>query len=433
MKPRLHENAACLVRGGPLPTSRMSDLLSFEDARRLVLASVSAGPTERVPLAEALGRTLARAVESGEDQPAFDNSAMDGFAVRAGDLAEVPVALRVAESVAAGGVPGQPIGSGVCAEIMTGAPLPAGANAVVPVEWTERVDEATVRVLQAVPEGRHVRRAGEDVRHGDRLFEAGQPATPPVVTMCALVGVVEVAVYAVPRVAVIATGDELVEAGAERRAGQVRNANGPGLAAQVRSAGGEPAWTLHAADTPAALRAALDQTGTADVVVLAGGVSAGRHDHVRPVLRGAGADLLVHGVRQRPGKPFTFALLDGRPVFGLPGNPTSAAVCFEAYVRPALARMTGRPARGRLPAVLDEPVAKKEGFHHLLRGHVWVDPEGRLRARPVGQQASGFFVPFSRATGLIHIREDAGDLPAGARVEVEVLPWASLSALPPPS
>ena len=406
----------------------MSDLLAFDDARRLVLASVSAGPSERAAPAAALGRTLARHVESGADLPAFDNSAMDGFAVRATDVAEAPVSLRVVESVAAGGVPGRPVESGACAEIMTGAPLPAGADAVVPVEWTERVEEGTVRILQAVPEGRHVRLTGEDVRRGDRLFEAGQPVTPPVVAMCALVGLVEVAVHAVPRVAVVATGDELVEAGADRQPGQVFNANGPGLAAQVRSAGGEPAWVLRADDTPAALRVSLEQVREADVVVFAGGVSAGRHDHVRPVLHAAGAELLVHGVRQRPGKPFTYARLGGRPVFGLPGNPTSAAVCFEAYVRPVLARLAGRPASPRLPAVLDERVSTKEGFHHLVRGHVWAGPDGQLRARPLGPQASGFFVPVSRATGLIHLPEDAGDLPAGSRVEVDVLPWAALSA-----
>ena len=412
----------------------MREFVAFEEARRLVLEAASVHrPAERVPLSAALGRTLAEAVVSGGDLPAFDNSAMDGFAVRAADLDPLPATLRVAESLPAGVSPRQPVGPGTCSEIMTGAPLPMGADAVVPVEWTERVSEEAVRIVKAVSEGKHVRRAGEDVRHGEHLFEPGQPVTPPVVTLCALVGIVELKVHAVPRVAVIATGDELVEASGEPSLGQVRNANGPGLAAQVCAAGAEPVLTLHAPDERVALHAALDRAREADAVVLSGGVSVGRHDYVRPTLHEAGAELLFRGVRQRPGKPFAFGLLGGRPVFALPGNPTAAAVCFEAFVRPALARMAGRPQVGCLPAVLDEPVAKREGLHYLVRGCACVDPSGCLHACPSGPQTTGLYASFSRAACLIHLAEGAGDLPAGARVQIEMLPWATLDACSPES
>lgn len=400
--------------------------IAFEAARRIVLETVRPLPAERVPPEAALGRALAEPVVSGDDLPGFDNAAMDGFAVRAAGLDAIPAALRVVESLPAGRAPTQPLREGTCAEIMTGAPLPPGADAVVPVEWTERVDAATVRVLQVVPAGKHVRRAGEDVRRGERLFEAGQVVTPPTVTLCVLVGVAEVAVRAVPRVAVIATGNELVAAGRALQPGQVRNANGPGLAAQVRLAGAEPVLILHAPDDPAALREVLDQTREADVVVLSGGVSVGRHDHVRPVLHEAGAEVRFRGVRQRPGKPFTFAVLGGRPVFALPGNPTAAAVCFEAYVRPALAQMVGRAPAARFPARLEEPLPKRTGYHYLARARARVAPDGSLHARLGGPQATGRYAPFARANALLHLPEDAGDQPAGARVEIELLPWASL-------
>ena len=405
----------------------MDTFIPFETARRVVLASARLAAPEAVPLVDALGRTLAGPVTSDGDLPPFDTSAVDGFAVRVGDLGGLPASLPVASTVHAGEVPAA-LAPGTAVAVMTGAPAPPGADAVVPVEWTSRPAPDRVVVERAAERGDHVRRAGEALRAGDLVLAGGELVTPAGVGLLASVGAARVAVRRRPRVAVVATGDELVEAGAPVGPGQIRNANGPALAAQVVAAGGAVVGPLVARDTGAAVSAALDAARDADVVVFAGGVSMGERDLVRAELERRGVAWAFWQVRQRPGKPLAFGTLGGRPVVGLPGNPVSAAVCFEVYVRPLVAAMLGRPAPpvaagGAERGVLEAPVAKAEGLHTFARVTARRGADGRLRLRPAGAQGSHVARSLADADGLAHLPAEWDEAPAGAEVAFERWAW----------
>ena len=402
----------------------MREFISVDEARRIVLAAATrVQPTARVPLADALGRTLAEPLVSRDTIPPFDNSAMDGFAVRSADFDGRTATLRLIGEIAAGMVPTVAVAPGTCIRIMTGAPMPAGADAVAPVEWTES-GGATVRITQAPVPGRHVRRAGEDVRPGDELLGAGHVVTPPVIGMAATLGYGDLAVRVPPRVAVVATGDELVPASRDLGPGQIRDSNGPALAAQVVTAGGAIVGPLHARDDVDDARRVLGAALDADVVVVSGGVSMGTYDVVRDVLDALGVTWEFWKVRQRPGKPLAFGTRGDTLVFGLPGNPVSSAVCFEQYVRPALAALLGRPLTSpRAPAALTEDMTKKAGLHHFVRGVAGYGADGRLSVRTTGAQGSHLYSSFLRADVLIHLPEALENPESGTVVEVEWLRW----------
>jgi molybdopterin molybdotransferase len=403
----------------------MKQFISFEDAQRIVLEAVPRCATVRVGLAGALGYTLAEGVESRDNIPPFDNSAMDGFAVRSADLAALPATLRVVDEIPAGSSPRVPVEAGTCARIMTGAPFPDGADAVAPVEWTTPAEAGAVVFNRAPQPGEHVRRAGRDVYAGQQVFAPGQVITPPVVGMLATLGVPEVLVARPPSVAVMATGDELVGPADTPGPGQIRNSNGPALAAQVATTGAEALPPLLARDDKADIEAVVRQALEADVLVLSGGVSVGDYDYVKEVLDAQGLELIFWKVRQRPGKPLAFGLLRGKPVFGLPGNPVSSAMCFEQYVRPALAQMLGRRVvvRPRHPAVLDAPVPKVGGLHYFARGRAAFGDDGLLHAEDTGPQGSNIYSSVVQANCIIHMPPEMENPPAGTRVEVEWLPW----------
>jgi molybdopterin molybdotransferase len=404
----------------------MRTFIAVEEARHVVLdaAAQHRAVVERVALADALGRTLAEPVVSRDTIPPFDNSAMDGFAVRTADFADGTATLELIGEVAAGQVPTTAVRPGTCVRIMTGAPIPDGADAIAPVEWTGE-EGGRVRIGRAPEPGQYVRPAGQDVRPGDELVEAGAVVTPAVVGIAATLGYAELDVRVPPRVAVVATGDELVRPGTTPGPGQIRDANGPALAAQVVSAGGAVLGPLHARDDRADARAVLERALDADVVVVSGGVSMGARDVVREVLEALGVAWDFWKVRQRPGKPLAFGTRGDTLVFGLPGNPVSSAVCFEQYVRPALAVRLGRRTveRERVRAVLAEGIRKEAGLHHFVRGVFAYDEAGRLTARPTGAQGSNLYSSVVRADGSIHLPEAMEHPAVGTAVEVEWLPW----------
>lgn len=408
-----------------LSTKDMHEFVSVEEARAMILASMPVLAVERVPLSECLGRTLAEKVVSREAIPPFDNSAMDGYAVRIADLEDLPAQLRIAGVIHAGSYSDEPLHPGSCVGIMTGAPIPPGADTVVPVEWTKIETDGYVTITRRPQPEQHVRRAGTDVRMGATLFEPGDMVTPPAVGMLAATGYVEVAVRVRPRVAIVATGDELVGPGEPLGPGQIRNSNGPALAAQAISAGAVVGSPLVARDEPADIRAVLERALEADVIVLSGGVSVGEHDFVKQVLDEMGMELLFWKVRQRPGKPLAFGILDEKPVFGLPGNPVSSAVCFEQYVRPALARMMGRTnvVSERHTALLSTPIQKAAGLYHFVRGHAFVDEQAVLRVRDTGPQASNVYSSVVQANCLIHLPEEIENPRTGTPVGIEWLRW----------
>jgi molybdopterin molybdotransferase len=403
----------------------MEVFISVEKARSICLEAVSLQPVQKIPFEEALDHTLAQDMISRDNIPPFANSAMDGYAVRTEDFYDLPARLHVLGDVPAGSAEAWTVESGNCVKIMTGAPFPAGADAVAPVEWTSLDDRGRVLIERKPEKGAHVRPAGQDVREGERVFAAGERVTPPVVGMLATLGMHKVAVRQPPRVAVVATGDELIEAGELLAPGKIRNSSGAALRAQVRKAGGLPLAPLLARDNERSIREVLEKALEADVLVLAGGVSVGDYDLVKQVLDAMGMKMHFWKVRQRPGKPLAFGMLKGKPVFGLPGNPVSSAMCFEQYVRPALARMLGRRevVRPLHPAVLDTATLKVKGLHFFARGIASYDPEGRLLVRDTGPQASNLYSSVVRANCIFHMPEELEHAPAGTAVQLEWLTW----------
>jgi molybdopterin molybdotransferase len=407
-----------------------AELIGVPEARARVLACVEPLPPEHVDLDDALGRILAEDVRSEGDLPSFDASAMDGYATQPGPAAELNV---IGESRAGRPAMGA-VGPGEAMRISTGAAIPEGADAVVPIERVE-VAEAGARGepgggsageriwVPARAPGDHIRRAGEDVRASALVLRAGRTIGPAEVAVLAAVGRGEVACGALPAVAILATGDELVEPGAPLGPGHVRDSNGPALAALAARAGARLVQRHRATDELAATTDALAEAlDLADVVCVSGGVSVGEHDHVKAALGALGVERRFWGVSLRPGKPTWFGTLERRLVFGLPGNPVSAAVTFHLFVRPTLARLAGaRDALGRrVPALLDEPVARHRTREQAVRVSVEACADG-LRARPTGAQGSHILSSLLDADALLLVAPGDGELPAGERVELEPL------------
>ncbi len=410
--------------------------MEVEQAREEILAHIRTLESENVPLLEALGRTLAEDVRSGEDIPPFDNSAMDGYAVRAADVSaaspESPVTLLVTATLAAGEVAGEPLQAGQAIRIMTGAPLPAGADSVVPFEQTDEGLSGPpqtgnpVRIMRAVRHGANVRRAGEDVHQGEVVLQRGALLRPAEIGLLASLGRAQVRVTRRPRVAVLATGDELVEIDQALTPGKIRNSNSYSNYAQVLKYGGIPIKLPIARDTMGDVTDRIEEgiERGADLFLTSGGVSMGDYDLVKRVLHDLG-QIDFWQVRMQPGKPMAFGRLRGVPLIGLPGNPVSAMVVFEQFARPAMLKMLGR-RHLRKPEVeatlLDEakPYVDRVRF---LRAIVSQDVEGRWVAHLTGPQGSGILSSMVRANGLAVIPKHEGRIPAGTRVWVQMLDW----------
>lgn len=401
-------------------------MIPLDDARREVLAACPPLPVVTVSLRDALGYVTAEDVHAAEEVPPFDNSAVDGFAVRAVDVTTSPVELRVDGTIAAGAAPTGPIDPGGAIRIMTGAPLPPGADAVVMVEDTEVTDGGRhVRIDRAAVPGDAVRRTGDDVHKGDLLFPSGTELRPAVVGVLASVGLASVRVVSRPRVGVLSTGDELVEDGGPLGPGQIRESNRTMLLGAVGQAGCTPIDLGLVRDDEAALEAVLaDAAARCDAVVTSGGVSMGDFDIVKAVL-GRLATMRWMQIAIRPAKPFAFGLLDGPdrpvPVFGLPGNPVSSLVSFELLARPALRQMMGHQhvERPRVRAVADEGFPRRpDGKTHWNRVIGRFEDDGRFHVRSTGGQGSHQLASTAAANGLAAVHDGDGVAPGG---DVDVL------------
>jgi molybdopterin molybdotransferase len=373
---------------------------------------------------------LAEPIDSGEETvPGFDNSAMDGYAVRVADAAgasgETPASLRIVGESRAGHPAEIELGGGEAIVISTGAMVPAGADAVVRVEDT-RSDDGEVEILAAPADGLNIRRAGEDVRPGDRLLEPGAVLGAAELGVLVSIGRARIACARRPRVSVVATGDELVGPGEPLFPGAVRNSNLHSLPPLAIDAGAQIESAVQVGDDIAATRDAIGGAlASADVVVLSGGVSVGPHDHVRPVLAELEVEEVFWGVSLRPGKPTYFGTRGGTLVFGLPGNPVSAMVTFLLFARPAIRHMLGAAdASRRTTAVLAEPYAKRPGRAHAIRVRLELAEDG-WRATPTGEQGSHVLTSMLGADALAYLPADRGDFEAGERVEIELLPGAA--------
>jgi molybdopterin molybdotransferase len=406
----------------------MADLISIAEAREHVLAAVRPLHAEDVPLDAALGRVLAEDVSSEEDLPPFDSSAMDGYAVVAGPARELPV---VGES-RAGRPASRALQAGGAMRISTGAAVPKGADAVVPVERVEVYGGdgdggpgACVRVADTAP-GDHIRRAGEDVPAGTAVIAAGTELGPAEVAVLAALGRPTVRCGAIPRVTVLVTGDELVEPGRPLGPGQIRDSNAYALAAQASRAGARVIERRIVRDergaTEQAFAAALAE---ADVVIGSGGVSVGPHDHVKPALKALGVEELFWGVRLKPGKPTWFgrASEGGTLVFGLPGNPVSAMITFHLFARPALRALAGADPDGgtRVAAVLDVAVPLTPNREQVVRCRVDAREDG-FHVRPTKEQGSHVLTSMLGAGAYALVPAGEGELAAGERVEIELVP-----------
>jgi molybdopterin molybdotransferase len=393
-------------------------MLSFDEALQAVLSEAPALPREEVALENALGRVLAEDVSSDRDLPPFDRAAMDGYAVRAEDVAGAPTALETVGEVRAGEWPSQPTQPGQAIRIMTGAPLPPGATAVQQVEKTRALDEFRVIILEPVADGANVVGRASEVRKGDVVLPRGRRIDPAAVAVLASVGRARVSVARRPAVAILVTGDEIVDASSEPGPAQIRNSNGPAVEALARLAGAEVRLLGIAPDEPGALAAALRRGFAADVLIVCGGVSAGDYDLVEPALLEEGASFRFTGVAIKPGAPLVFGRREGTLLFGLPGNPVSAQVTFELFVRPALLRMQGAraPCRPRVGVELLGPVTNRSGrLSHVPARVRW--EEGRLVARALRSSGSGDLAAHSRANALVVIAAERTEAEAGERAE----------------
>jgi molybdopterin molybdotransferase len=397
----------------------VTELISIDEGRARVLDAVHPLDVEDAALTEALDRVVARDIASPRDVPPFDNSAMDGFAVRAGPPAELEV---VGESRAGRPSPAE-VGQGQAIRISTGAALPAGASAVVPVERARALHDPGERVwVDAADEGANVRRAGEDVRAGDVVLRKGAVLGPAELGVAASIGCDVLPCARRPRVAVLVTGDELAEPGDPLEPGHIYSSNAFALGASVERSHATLVRRSTVRDDADSTRAALERAlEEADVVCVSGGVSVGPHDHVKPALRELGVAERFWGVALRPGKPTWFGSHDRALVFGLPGNPVSAMVTFQLFVRPALAALQGAPtAPTRVAAVLDDPVpllpVREQAVRVRLSAH-----DGGWHAAVTGEQGSHMLTSMVGADGLALVAAGEGEAKPGTPVEVELL------------
>ena len=395
-------------------------MLTFEEAREIVLARVSPLGTELVPLTHAAGRVLAGEVRSPWDLPPWDNSAMDGYAVRSGDC-RGSASLKITGYMAAGGPDAPKVAPGGAVKIMTGSPVPEGCDAVVPFEEAEERDGA-VHVPAPVKAGAHIRYRAEDIPAGTLVVPEGTVLRPPEISMLASFGRATVPVYRKPRVAVLSTGDELVELGEPLGPGKIVNSNSHALAAAIVEAGGTPVLLGIALDDRESLSAKLSEGLSADVLVTSAGVSMGDRDFVRDVLAELGVAPVFWKVLIKPGGPIAFGVAGKTAVFSLPGNPVSSLVTFEVFVRPAIRKMTGHrdPVKPAVKAALAEPVKKKPGKTQFFRVTIESGEEGYV-ARTSGDQNSGILRTLVLADGIAVLPAERTSFAAGEKVDVLLL------------
>lgn len=394
-------------------------MVSFEEARSIILSNVGNCGVERVQLQDSVGRVLAEDVSAPWDMPLWNNSAMDGYAVRSADCREIPCTLTVTGFLPAGArADGITVEAGCAIRIMTGAPTPAGCDAVVPVEETDD-GQQIVTLAEMVSEGQHIRFRGEDVQAGVTFARAGTLIRPPEVNILATFGMALVPVFRRPLVAILSTGDELVELGRTPGPGEIVNSNTLSLAAAVQEAGAIPRIIGIARDNLKSHREMLREGLKADVLITSAGVSAGDCDFVRDVLEELDVRQLFWKVGVKPGGPTAFALHGTTPVFSLPGNPVSAMITFEEFVRPALLKMQGRQQvlRPLFKAVLCEDLNKKPGKVQIARIRL-VRENGRWLASSAGNQQTAILRTMVDAAALAILPSDSSGFAAGEEVDV---------------
>lgn len=397
----------------------------IEEALKVVLDSIKVLGTERVPLQDSDGRILAEDIYSRIYLPPWDNSAMDGYALKWEDIREAsqdrPLRLRITDEVRAGAMPSKSVHTGEAIRIMTGAPVPEGTDTVVRVEDT-KLEGDVVSIFRSGKKGENIRKKGENVRKGDTVLKTGTPIGPGQLGAMAMVGKSIVTVYRRPTVMVMSTGDELADLDEEITENKIPNSNSYAVASQVIEAGGIPHILGIARDTRESLREKIGQGLAGDMLLISGGVSAGEYDFVKDILKEYGIDMKFWSVGIKPGHPLAFGLVGGRPIFGLPGNPVSTMVTFEVFARPALLKMGGHSSifRPVVDAVVEEEFHDRPGRTHFVRAVVRYK-EGRYLVRSTGTQGSGVLMSMAYANSFMVLPPDKEKVLSGEVVKVQLL------------
>ncbi|MBI3399265.1 MAG: molybdopterin molybdotransferase MoeA [Deltaproteobacteria bacterium] len=405
-------------------------MISVETALEIILSEIKPLGMERINILSTLGRVLGEDISAYIDNPPWDNSAMDGYAVRTidtkGASKDRPIILQVIEDLPAGYTAKKTIKKGETIRIMTGAPIPKGADAVVMVENTEKSagggQKSEVKIFKEAKAGDNIRRGGEDFKKGDIVLTKGMVIRPAEIGMLAAVGKSNVYAYQKPQVAVLSTGDELVEIEETPISGKIINSNSYAISAQIMECGAIPIQLGVARDNKKDLQEKLEFGLTADCIISSGGVSVGDFDFVKDVLKEMGSEMRFWKVAMKPGKPLAFGVIGGKPAFGLPGNPISSMVAFEQFARPAILKMTGREDifKRAFTAILTKSINKKPGRMHFVRA-VLEDKKGQLYATPLEGQGAGILSSMVKANCLIILPEDAKDVKKGSKIKVHIL------------
>ncbi|MDO8603662.1 MAG: molybdopterin molybdotransferase MoeA [Candidatus Omnitrophota bacterium] len=411
-------------------------MIKVDDALKIILGAVKHIESENTPLIKSLGRVLSKDIYAGSDIPGFDNSAMDGYAVYFSDTIGAskvkPKTLEVICDIKAGDSPKVSLKENQAARIMTGAIIPKGADSVIMVEDTERGSrlkaqgsrekQEYVKIFKEVKRGDNIRKKGEDIKKGELVIPCGKELNSAHIGILASLGASGINVYKRPRVAILATGDEVIEIDKELTPGKLRNSNTYTLYSQVLKCGAIPKNLGIAKDKPEQLEKKIKEGLDCDIIITSGGVSVGDYDLVKYILAKMGTDIKFWQVAMRPGKPLVFGVIKGKPVLGLPGNPVSSMISFEVFVRPAILRMMGQihEERRDIDAVLEEDIVKKKGLRCYLRAHTyWKD--GVYLTRTTGPQGSAILKSMADANSIIIVPEEEEKIEKGVRVTVRFL------------
>ena len=400
-------------------------MITVEEALDRILSSISPLGLEKVDILNTLGRVLGEDIYADMDIPPNDNSAMDGYALCSGDTQgasrEDPAMLNVLEDIPAGCVPQKCVNPGEASRIMTGASIPEGADAIMRVEETEKAGKM-VKIFAEAVRGQDIRFAGEDVKDGELVISRGNIIRPAAIGMMASLGRSFVYVHQRPLIAILTTGDELVDVDGVVSPGKIRNSNSYSIAAQVMDCGGIPLQIGMAKDTREDLIAKFKAAMRADIIISSGGVSVGDYDLVKDVMSEVGNSMEFWQVAMRPGKPLACGTIEDIPTLGLPGNPVSSMVSFEQFVRPAILKLMGHKKlfRKAIKAILKEDIKKKRGFRHFIRAQIRHE-DGKITALTTGEQGSGILKSMVRANGLIVLPEDIAWAKTGDEVTVQLI------------
>lgn len=402
-------------------------MITPERALQIILDSISVLKPEDVRISEILGLVVAKDVFSEENIPPFDNSAMDGFAVRSKDTKGAspkdPVTLILrGGTLAAGDTPEIKLKKQMAMEIMTGAPVPQGADTVIPVEFCKKLEDRVI-IYTHYPANMNIRKAGEDIRRDDKVLEKNKIVYPADIGVLASLGIDKISVFPKPDIAILCTGDELVDIKEPLTPGKIRNSNLYSLSAQVKEAGALPLEYGIIKDDPEEIKEEItDALEKVDLIITSGGVSMGEYDYVKKTITEMGADLKFWKIAQRPGLPMAFWILDDKPIFGLPGNPVSVMVCFENYIRPSIFKMMNKKFQPRqiIKAKMAHPIKNKRGRVHFVRVIVYRERD-ELWVKTTGDQGSGILKSMAKANGILTIPYEKSFIERGEYVEVKML------------